>query len=84
MAYVDEEDELYTYGTMASEEKARFNISNDKVDIGGPLPKANGRFADVKMATLRAQNGETTVVAKMNKGILYYLFYDLYQELKRL
>ena len=46
-----------------------FEVSNDHLEMGKPLPDAKGKFADLKLATLHTGAGKRTVVAKMNKGI---------------
>ena len=65
---MDADEELYIYGDMETDEKARWKFSNDRIDFGRPLPNVKGNFAVLRFVTLSTRSGKETIVAKMLKG----------------
>ena len=66
MAYADDDD-MYVYGNMNTDPNANWKHSQDSLTITGNLPGARGRFADLKLGTLREPGGLKKVAVKMNK-----------------
>ncbi|KAK2192989.1 hypothetical protein NP493_19g12019 [Ridgeia piscesae] len=64
---IAEEDDVYLYGSMVTEDVADWKIAASNVTLGDKLPNAKGRFADIHSATLRSKGGRQEVVAKTLK-----------------
>ena len=86
VAYVNpnynEEDDLYIYGGMETDEDARWKFASDRIEFGKNVPNANGRFADFRFANIFTKSGQDIVVAKMLKcefililNFYIYIFY---------
>ena len=80
----NEEDDLYIYGGMETDEDARWKFASDRIEFGKNVPKAKGRFADFRFANIYTRSGQDTVVAKMPKREcifvlrFYVLIFNLY------
>ena len=66
-SYGGEEDEIYMYGGIETDENAKWKFASDRIDFGGPVPNAKGRFADFRFATITTKSGKERMVAKMLK-----------------
>jgi hypothetical protein len=62
-----DDDDMYIYGDMETDAKARWKFSNDRIQIGKVLPGAKGSFAVIRLATITTKKGKETVVAKSLK-----------------
>jgi serine/threonine protein kinase len=67
-AEMSEDDDMYIYGDMKTDEKARWKFSNDRIEFGKAIPNAKGNFAVIRFATLMTKKGKETIVAKSLKA----------------
>lgn len=59
----DFEEDIYTYGEMQTDVKAKWKHSNDRVTVGKTLCK--GKFAEIKEGQLREKSGTRKVAVKI-------------------
>ena len=64
---------MYVYGNMNTDPNANWKHSQDSLTITGNLPGARGRFADLKLGTLKEPGGVKQLVVKMNKRRYFYV-----------
>jgi len=62
----DFEEDIYTYGEMRTDAKAKWKRSSDQVIVGKTLSK--GKFAEIKEGQLKDKTGTRKVAVKLLLG----------------